>query len=323
MKSKIFVGIDVSKDKLDVCVKVTEADGSLSPAKRAAKTWTAANTEAGCEALMRRLADLEPSKIAMEATGGYEQRVFRALRAAGLPAVIVQPLNVREFARAMGKRAKTDPIDAFIIAYFAEVRQPEVLPLPTANQERIADLRGLRTDLLKTRNQYTNRLENCRPEVREHIEKLLVGVDIGIAELDAKLREAIQSTPEDAAKADLVRTVPGVGPVTAATLIGELPELGKLDRRRLSALIGVAPMNRDSGRHQGKRTMKGSRGDIRRVLYMAVLTARRYNPVIRAFAERLKAAGKPYKVIMTACMRKLLVILNAMVLTGTAWSLSP
>lgn len=323
MKLKIFIGIDVSKDKLNIAVRAAETGEAVSPAKRAAETWTTANTEAGCKALVRRLQAMQPHRIAMEATGGYEQRVFRALREAELPAVIVQPLNVREFARAMGKRAKTDPIDALMIAYFAEVRQPEVLPLPTANQDRIADLRGLRADLLKTRNQYTNRLENCGEEVRRHIQKLLAGVDEEIAELDAKLREALQATPEDAAKAALVQTVPGVGPVTAATLVGELPELGKLDRRRLSALLGVAPINRDSGRQQGKRSTKGGRNEIRRVLYMATLTARRYNPVIRAFGERLKAAGKPYKVIMTACMRKLLVILNAMLVTGTAWSASP
>lgn len=323
MKPKIFIGIDVSKDKLDVAVKTAETGGAVSPAKRAAEAWTTANTKAGCEALVLRLQAMQPDRIAMEATGGYEQRVFRALREAGLPAVIVQPLNVREFARAMGKQAKTDRIDALMIAYFAEIRQPEVLPLPTANQERIAGLRGLRADLLKSRNQYTNRLENCGAEVREHIERLLVGVDSEIAELDAKLRDALGATPEDAAKAALVQTVPGVGPVTAATLVGELPELGKLDRRRLSALVGVAPINRDSGRQHGKRSTKGGRGDIRRVLYMATLTARRYNPVIRAFGERLKAAGKPFKVIMTACMRKLLVILNAMVLAGSSWSLSP
>ena len=160
-------------------------------------------------------------------------------------------------------------------------------------------------------------------EARSHIEKVVASVDSEIAELDAKLREALRATPEDAAKATLLQTVPGVGPITAATLIGELPELGKLDRRRLSALVGLAPMTRDSGRQQGNRAIKGGRGEIRQVLYMAVLTARRRNPLIRALAERLEAAGKPYKVIMTACMRKLLVILNAMVATATTWSLSP
>ncbi len=323
MKPRIFIGIDVSKDKLDVAVKLAETGDAVSPAKRAAEAWTTRNTEVDCSELVQRLQAMNPHRIALEATGGYEQRAFRALREAGLPAVIVQPLSVREFARAMGRKAKTDPIDALMIAYFAEVRQTEVVPLPTANQERIADLRGLRADILKTRVQYTNRLENCRAEVREHIEKLLAGVAAEIAELDAKLRDALQATPEDAAKAALVQTVPGVGPVTAATLVGELPELGKLDRRRLSALLGVAPMNRDSGRKHGKRAIHGGRNEVRRVLYMAALTARRCNPVIRAFAERLKEAGKPFKVVMTACMRKLLVILNAMLLAGTAWSLSP
>ena len=323
MKPRVFIGIDVSKDKLDIAVKATETEDTVSPAKRAVESWTTSNTDAGCDDLVGRLQALNPHRIALEATGGYEQRAFRALRAAGLPAVIVQPLNVREFARAMGKRAKTDPIDAWMIAYFAEVRQPEIVPLPTVNQERIADLRSLRTDLLKSRGQYTNRLEHCRAEVREHIEKLLAGIAVHIAELDAKLREALRATPEDAAKAALVRTVPGVGPVTAATLVGELPELGKLDRRRLSALIGVAPMNRDSGRMHGKRVTQGGRNEVRRVLYMAAFAARRFNPVIRAFAARLEAAGKPFKVVMIACMRKLLVILNTMVRAGTAWSLSP
>jgi len=236
--------------------------------------------------------------------------------------VILQPLSVREFAKAMGKRAKTDAIDALMIAFFAEVRQPEVLPLPTKNQDRIAELRGLRTDFVKTRNQFTTRLETCGAEARAHIEQLLADVEAQIAALDAKLHEALQATPEDAAKAALVLSVPGVGPVTAATLIGELPELGKLDRRRISALVGLAPMNRDSGRQSGKRRIQGGRGDVRQGLYMAALTARRWNPVIRAFADRLATAGKPHKVIMVACMRKLLVILNAMVLAGTSWSLS-
>jgi transposase len=321
MKSKIYVGIDVSKDKLDVAVKVAGDQGG--PAKRADQAWTISNKAKEHEELVHRLQDLKPDRIALEATGGYEKDVFRALRTAGLPAVLVQPLSVREFAKAMGKRAKTDKIDALMIAYFAEVRQPEVVPLPTANQDRVAGLRGLRTDFLKTRVAFTNRLENCDAEIREHIEKLLADVEAQIAALDAKLRDALKSTPEDAKKSALVRTVPGVGPVTAATLIGELPELGKLDRRRLSALVGLAPMNRDSGRQSGKRRIQGGRGAIRDVLYMATLTARQWNPVIKAFAARLDAAGKPYRVVMTACMRKLLVILNAMVLAGTPWSNSP
>lgn len=323
MNRTSYVGIDVSKGKLDVAVKITESGKTPSPAKRPHQAWTSSNTDVGVAEIVERLKAITPQKIALEATGGYEQRVFRALREAGLPAVIVKPVSVREFARAMGRHAKTDQIDALVLAHFAEIRQPEVVPLPTANQERLARLRGLRTDLLATRVAYTNRLENCDAEVRQHIEQLLQSVEAQIAAVEAKLTEAIASTPEDKAKADLVRTVPGVGKITAATVIGELPELGSLDRRRISALVGVAPMSRDSGHQRGKRTIQGGRNEVRRVLYMAALSARRHNPVIRAFAQRLTAAGKPYKVMMTACMRKLLVILNAMVLSGTAWSLSP
>lgn len=320
MNAKIYVGIDVSKAKLDVAVKVTGTGDGPGPAKRPHKAWTASNNKKGHGELVRRLKDLNPERIALEATGGYEKEVYRALREADLPAVLVQPLHVREFARAMGKLAKTDAIDALMIAYFVEVRKPEVLPLLTANQERIANLRALRNDFVLTRVQYTNRLETCDPETRTHIEQMLGDVDRQIDVLDAKLRDALNSTPEDAAKSALVQTVPGVGPVVAATLLGELPELGKLDRRRLCALVGLAPMNRDSGRQSGKRRIQGGRGDVRDVLYMAAVTARRWNPVIRVFAAKLKAAGKPYKVIMTACMRKLLVILNAMVLAGKPWS---
>lgn len=323
MKQAIYVGIDVSKDKLDVGVKVTEAGSAPRPAKRAHETWISGNTAGGVADLVRRVKAMNPERIAVEATGGYEQRVFQALREAGLPAVIVNPGNVREFAKAMGRQAKTDRIDALVLAHFAEIRQPEVLPLPTENQRRIAELRGLRTDLLATRVAYTNRLENCGAEVRTHIEKLVGNVEAEVAAVDAKLADALAATPEDAAKAALVQSVPGVGPVTAATLVGELPELGRLNRRQISALVGVAPMNRDSGRQHGKRAVHGGRNEVRRVLFMAAFSARRHNSVLRAFADRLVAAGKPFKVVMTACMRKLLIILNAMALAGTPWSLSP
>jgi transposase len=320
MKRNFSIGIDVGKDKLDVAVKVTEAGSTPSPAKRAHEAWTAKNTDAGVAEIVQRLQAIGPHRIALEATGGYEQRVFRAMRAAGLPAVIVAPALVRDFAKAMGRKAKTDKIDALVLAHFAEIRQPEVVPLPTANQERIADLRALRTDLLVTRNAYTNRLENCGSEVRQHIEQLVANLNAQVETLDAKLVEALAADPEDAAKAALVQTVPGVGRVTAATLVGELPELGKLDRRRISALVGVAPMNRDSGHQHGKRKTCGGRNEVRRALYMAAFSASRWNSVLRPFAQRLTAAGKPFKVVMTACMRKLLVILNAMILAGTPWS---
>lgn len=324
MKAKIYIGIDVGKAKLDVAVRVSESDGAVSPAKRADKralAWTVNNTDAGVAEILERLRKLGPERIVLEATGGYEQRVFLALREAGLPAVIVQGLHVREFARAMGRRAKTDAIDAAMIAHFAEIRQPEVLPMPTANQKRLAALRALRTDFIASRTQYTNRLENCTPEVREYLEEHLRVLDNQVTRLDAELAAALAAEPEDAAKAALVRSVPGIGPTISAALVGELPELGKIDRRRLSALVGVAPMNRDSGQKHGKRFTQGGRRALRNLLYMAAHNARLWNPVIRAFAQRLEAKGKPYHVVMTACMRKLLVILNAMVLAGTPWSL--
>jgi transposase len=320
MERKVYVGIDVSKDKLDVAVKATEADGAPKPTKRAKESWISGNTSGGVADLVRRVKALNPERIALEATGGYEQRVFKALREANLPAVIVNPGNVREFAKSMGRQAKTDRIDALMLAHFAEVRQPEVLPLPTANQQRIADLRGLRTDLLATRVAYNNRLETCGAEVRMHIEKLLGNVEGEIAVLDGKLKEALDATPEDAAKARLVQSVPGVGPVTAATLVGELPELGKISHRRISSLAGLAPINRDSGRQRGKRSIRGGRNEVRKVLYMAAFSARTHISVIRAFADRLEASGKCFKTVMTACMHKLLIILNAIVLSGTPWS---
>lgn len=323
MKRTSYVGIDVAKDKLDIAITIREEGTAPVLPDKAHEAWTCPNTDAAVAKLVTRLKKLGPERIVLEATGGYEQRAYRALREAGLPAVVVQPLNVREFARAMGKRAKGDRIDALVLAYFVEVRLPTVVPLPTPNQDRIANLRGLRTDLLATRVAYGNRLENCGAEVREHIEQLLASLAVQIATIEDKLDEALKATPEDAAKAALVQTVPGVGPITAATLVGELPELGKLSRQRVSALVGVAPMSRDSGKKRGNRYIQGGRNEVRRVLYMAARSARKFNPVIKVFADRLEAAGKEYKVIIVACMRKLLVILNAMVLADKPWTLSP
>jgi transposase len=323
MKREIFIGIDVSKEKLDVAVKSREAAAAPKPEKRAQEAWIAKNTDAGVASLVERLKSLKPQRIALEATGGYEQRAFLALREAGLPAVIVQPGQVRDFARGMGVRAKTDKIDALVLAHFVEVRKPEVVPLPTENQRRIAELRGLRTDLLSARVAFSKRQENCGPEARHHLEAVVEGLNARIAAIEAALEEALAADPADAALAKLLQTVPGVGPVNAMTIVSELHELGKIGGRQASALVGVAPMNRDSGHQRGKRATFGGRGEVRRVLYMAAFSASRHNPVIRAFAERLQAAGKPFKVIMTACARKLLVILNAMVASGTPWSLSP
>lgn len=320
MKRTIWIGIDVAKGTLDIAVKRTEAGQHPALTKRAHEAWSSPNTDKGVALLVKRLHSLEPDRIVMEATGGYEQRVFLALRTAGLPAVIVPPKAVRAFAEGIGRQAKTDRIDALVLAYFAEVRQPEVLPVPTENRRRLTELGGLRGDLVATRTAYNNRLEHASRENRARIERLLEAVQAEIDELDKELAKAIEATPEDAAKAALLRSVPGIGPVNAAALVGSLPELGKLPRRQISSLLGVAPMSRDSGNSKRKRFIRGGRGALRSLLHMAALSARTHNPAIRAFAQRLEAAGKPFHVVMTACVRKLLVILNAIVAEGTRWS---
>jgi transposase len=323
MKRTIYVGIDVAKDKLDVAVKVTEAGEAPGMPKAANAEWISPNTDEGVAKLVQRVQEFGPDRIVMEATGGYEQRAFLALRAVGMQVTIVQPQNVKEFARAMSIKFKNDRIDALVLAYYAEVRRPEVAPPPTENQKRVAELRGLRADLVVTRVAYTNRLENCSNDVARRIQAFVDGIQAQIDELDAELAAALQATPEDAAKAAILRSVPGIGPVSAAALVGELPELGKLDRRRIASLVGVAPMSNDSGRRHGKRFITGGRKALRTVLHMAVVSARKHNPVIRTFADRLMAAGKPSHTVMSACVRKLLVILNAMVLAGRPWTLSP
>jgi transposase len=320
MERVYFVGIDVGKDRLDVAVKAVDPSQPSQPAKRAHRAWASANDEAGITALIERLLQIEPVLIVLEASGGYERRVYLAMRGAGLRAALVQPNHARAFARSMGLLAKTDKIDALVLAYFAEVRRPEPGMLPTENQSRIADLRGMRSDLIDTRTAYKNRLKTASETTRRHIQRLLDELETSIASVEAELEQAVEGNPEDAKRAALLRTAPGIGPIIAATLVGELPELGRLSRREISALVGVAPMNRDSGRQHGKRSVKGGRREVRDKLYMGAVSAVKWNPPIRALYERLTAAGKLYKVVITACMRKLIVILNAMVAHGKPWS---
>lgn len=322
MKRSFFVGIDVAKKKLDVVVTAREAGEPLGlPSTR--EEWIATNTDEGVVQLVQRLKELNPERIVMEATGGYEQRAFLALRAAGLLVAIVQPQHVKDFIKAMSIKSKTDRKDALVMAYFAEVRRPDVHPQPTENQKRIAELRGLRADLVVTRGAYKNRLENCSEETARRIKGFLATIQAQVDELDAELAKALQATPEDAKKTAILRSVTGIGPVNAAALVGELPELGKTNRRSIASLVGLAPMSRDSGERHGKRHITGGRKALRSLLHMAVVSARQHNPVIRAFAERLEKAGKPSHTVMSACARKLLVILNAMVRSGTRWTLFP
>lgn len=317
MSQKIWIGIDVAKDKLDVAVKVTDHGQSPRPAKRAHQAWIIPNTDEGVADLVERLRKLNVSGIALEATGGLEQRAYVALRKAELPAVIVDPARVKSFIVAMGQDAKTDRLDALGIAYFVEVKQPPVMPLPTDNERRLSELRGLREVLITTRVAYQNRLQQASKETAARIEKLLTAVRREIEELDQAMTDLLKNSPEEAAKSELLQTVPGIGPVNAATLISELP--GKLTRRKIAKLVGVAPLNRDSGKTPRKRRTKGGRSVVRSTLYMAALCAQRFNPIIRAFAQRLQSAGKPHHTVLTACIRKLVVILNAMVMSGTPW----
>lgn len=320
MERVYFVGIDVGKDRLDVAVKAVDPSQPSQPAKRAHQVWASANSEAGLKTLLERLTRLSPTLIVLEASGGYERQAYLAMRAAGLPAALVQPNHARAFARSMGLLAKTDKIDALVLAYFAEVRRPEPAMLPTANQSRIADLRGVRSDLIDTRTAYKNRMKTASETSRRHIQRLLEELEKSIASVEAELKQAVEGNPDDAKRAALLRTAPGIGPIIAATLVGELPELGRLSRREISALVGVAPMNRDSGRQHGRRSVKGGRNEVRGKLYMGAVSAVKCNPPIRALYERLTAAGKLYKVVITACMRKLIVMLNAMLAQGRPWS---
>jgi transposase len=302
-----FVGIDVAEEWLDVALR---PDG---------ETWRTANDAEGIAALVTRLAPLTPTLIVLEATGGCEAAVALELGLAKLPVAVVNPRQVRDFARATGQLAKTDRLDAAILARFADAIRPDPRPLPdeaTRNlQAMVARRRQLQGMLVAECNRRRVAEETVRPSLDEHIAWLRERV----AQLDDDLARELRSSPLWRAEAELLRSAKGVGPVLAATLIADLPELGTLTRQQIAALVGLAPLARDSGKHRGQRHIWGGRGDIRAVLYMATLSAIRHNPPIQAFYNRLIDHGKPFKVAMTACMRKLLVTLNALKRDGALW----
>lgn len=305
---RIFVGIDVASDRLDVHVRPS------------GDRFTLANEEAGQRELVRRLHQLAPGLIVLEATGGYELPVTAALASAGLPVVVANPRQIRDFARATGKLAKTDALDAEAIARFAEGVQPPVRPLPTAEAQALGELITRRRQLLDMLLAEQNRQGQVRDRrLRQRIAAHITWLRQALAETDRDLDDAIRSSPLWRDKEDLLRSVPGVGDVTAHTLIAEVPELGSLGRRQIAALIGVAPLNRDSGTLRGRRQIAGGRPHVRRVLYMAALVAIRHNPAIAAFYARLTAAGRPKKVALVAAMRKLLTILNAILRERRPW----
>jgi transposase len=306
-KTERAVGIDVSKGLLDVAV-LPEGE-----------SWSATNDEEGITQVVKRLKSLRPRLVVLEATGGMETALVGAAATARLPVVVVNPRQVRDFAKSVGALAKTDAIDARVLARFAEAVRPEVRPLKDKEASQLSALIARRRQLVEMLTAEKNRLgsapEAIHPSLEEHIEWL----EQRLTDINGKLRKAIKKSPVWRAKEQLLRTAPGVGAVLSATLVAGLPELGALNRKRIAALVGVAPFNRDSGKYRGKRCIWGGRGSIRAVLYMATLAATRFNPAIRAFYLRLCAAGKEKKVALTACMRKLLTILNAMVKTGTPW----
>jgi transposase len=302
-----YVGIDVSKATLDVATHPT------------IEAWQTTNDPAGIQALVRRLRRRRPALIVLEATGGYEHPVVAACAAAGLPVVVANPRQIRDFARATGHLAKTDTIDAAILALFAARVQPAVRPLPAADARTLDALLTRRRQLLEMLTAETNRLEHAPPAVRPGITAHIRWLEQQLQDVDHDLAAMIQQSPVWRAKEDLLRSVPGIGPVISRTLLGELPELGTLDRKQIAALVGVAPLNRDSGTMRGRRLVWGGRAPVRAALFMGALVAARRNPVIRTFYLRLLAAGKPKKVALIACARKLLVILNAMARTNTPW----
>lgn len=307
-KSNVFVGIDVSKKRLDV---------ALWPIR---KYFFEPNTDAGIQALVESLQELQPQLIVLESTGGYEIPVALALVQAQLPAVIMNPRLIRDFARSTGKLAKTDKIDAQVLAHYAAVIQPELRSWKEVELLELQSLLGRRRQLQEMVMMEENRLHMATPRVRPSVESAVQHLQKLLADLDREIDDCIRRTPLWQEKAEILQSVPGIGPVTAMKLIAYLPELGHLDRQEVAALAGLAPINWDSGQQRGKRRIRGGRPEVRRALYMSALVAAQYNPLIRAFYQRLKENGKPFKVALTACMRKLLIIINAMLKHRVHWN---
>jgi len=305
-----FVGIDVSKATLDIAVAPT------------GEAWSVANTTEGMQQLVSKLGEISPKLIVLEATGGLERRAVAALAGASLPVVAVNPRQVRDFAKATGRLAKTDAIDAAVLALFADRIRPQVRPLRDEETQELEALVVRRRQVVDMITAEKNRLIAAPPSktVRTAIGKTIKWLQKQLEEIDSDLDDAVKGSPVWREKDDLLRSVPGVGKVLSRTLLSLVPELGALGKKQLSALVGVAPLNWDSGQQRGRRSIWGGRAHVRAVLYMGALVAARFNPVIRAFHARLIAAGKLPKVALVACMRKLLTILNAIVRDRTPWT---
>ncbi|MGZ3638515.1 MAG: IS110 family RNA-guided transposase [Ktedonobacterales bacterium] len=305
------VGIDVAKARLDIAVRPS------------GEQWVTATDAASLDGLVQRLQDLQPELIVLEATGGREGPVVAALAATGLPLAVVNPRQVRDFARAVGQLAKTDVLDAQVLAHFAQVIHPTPRPLPDAQAQELTALLTRRRQLVGMLTAERQRRDTALPSVQPHIQRHLAWLEAELVDLDRTLAEQVQASPVWREREQLLRSVPGIGPTTALTLLAELPELGRLDRKAIAALVGVAPLPCESGTWRGRRSIWGGRARVRTALYMATLVATRHNPIIAAFYGRLCAAGKPKKVALTACMHKLLTILNAIVRHGVTWAVQP
>ena len=303
-----IIGIDVSKTFLDLWV---HPEGRF---------WRCEYTQAELPGLVEELARLQPSRVIMEATGGLETLLAAELWAGGLPVVVVNPRQVREFARASGRLAKTDRLDAELLAHFGDVLRPPVRPLPDGELRELRALVSRRRQLIAMQTQERNRQRQAPARVVEQIDQHLNLLRDQIDQLDQDIAALLRDQPVWNAQSKLLRSIPGVGPTLAAALIAQLPEIGQATHKEIAALVGVAPFNRDSGAWRGKRSVWGGRGQLREVLYMATLVATRCNPTIRTCYQRLCAAGKPAKVALTACMRKLLIICNAVIHNETPWN---
>lgn len=310
-KEKVYVGIDVAKESMDVAIHPS------------GQHWSFPNNDTGISKTIARLKGLATALVVLEATGGIELSLVAALAVAEIPVAVVNPRQVRDFAKATGKLAKTDTIDAQVMAHFAASVRPAPRPLPDEQAQELKDVLTRRRQVQEMLTAEKNRLSTARKAVRGRIQAHIAWLEQELANADANLRNSIQESPVWREKDNLLQSVPGVGPVLSTTLLSELPELGILNRKQVAALVGVAPLNRDSGALRGKRTVWGGRAQVRAALYMATLVATRHNPVIRSFYHRLCAAGKAKKVALTACMRKLLTILNAMLKHNLPWSYTP
>jgi transposase len=305
--SHIFVGVDVSKDRLDVAVHPETC------------SWSVPNDETGIEDLVKRVGPLHPTRVVLEATGGYETPAVAALAAARLAVVVVNPRQTRDFAKAAGLLAKTDRIDAAALARFAEAMKPEIRPIPDASAQELGALITRRRQVIQMLTAEKNRRQIAPKPLHKEIGKHVAWLQEALRRLDSDLRKMVRNSPVWREKDELLQSVAGIGLKTSVLLIAELPELGRLDRWEIAKLVGVAPMNRDSGRFRGERHIQGGRAMVRSALYMATLAAVRFNPVIAAFYRRLRDDGKKFKVALTACMRKLLVRLNAMLRDRVPW----